>query len=72
MIHEQMLKLISVSAKGSAEFTCDFPPETMPDKFSEANQKISESLSANLKLVLGDAYTTSPIIVTDLNKAQME
>ena len=56
-------KLLYVRANTQKMLTIrhDFPPETMPDKFSEKNQKIAERLSCNLKMVLGDAYTTSPI-----------
>lgn len=62
-------KLLYVRANTKKMLTIrhDFPPETMPDKFSEENQKIAEGLSCNLKMVLGDAYTTSPIIVPNPN-----
>jgi 2-polyprenyl-6-methoxyphenol hydroxylase-like FAD-dependent oxidoreductase len=62
-------KLLYVRANTKKLLTIyqDFPPDTMPDQFSEENQKIAERLSCNLKIVLGDAYTASPIIVPNPN-----
>ncbi|WP_287007934.1 FAD-dependent monooxygenase [Legionella sp.] len=64
----QKLEYITDNTKKMLTIRQAYPPQTMPEKFAEENQKIAELMSANLKLVLGDAYDTSPIVFTDLSE----
>lgn len=61
----QKLTYITDDTKKLLTIRQNYPPDKMPDKFAEENQKIAMRMSANLKLVLGDDYDTSPIVITD-------